>query len=55
MDLQTVIDNFSLEKVVASPAGLDPDKLYWIQDQYMKQLPATERVERMVPFYRRRG
>lgn len=55
MDLQTVIDNFSLEKVVAAPAGLDPDKLYWIQDQYMKQLPAADRIQRMLPFLQAKG
>lgn len=55
MDLQTVIDNFSLEKVVAAPAGLDPDKLYWLQDQYMKQLPSAERVDRMIPFLAAKG
>lgn len=48
--LQTIIENFSLERITASPAALDPDKIYWVQDHYMRQLPPKERVDRMIPF-----
>lgn len=55
MPLQTIIDNFSLERVTSAPAGLDPDKMYWIQDHYMRQLPAEERIDRMIPFLIKAG
>jgi glutamyl-tRNA synthetase len=50
MPLQDIIAHFSLERVIASPAGLDPDKMYWMQDHYMRQLPREERVALMIPF-----
>jgi glutamyl-tRNA synthetase len=55
MDLGTLVSNFSLERVISSPAGLDVDKMYWMQDQYMRQLPADERVARMIPFLQAAG
>lgn len=50
MDLATLIANFSLERVISSPAGLDPDKMFWMQDHYMRQLAPEERIDRMIPF-----
>lgn len=55
MSLNTIIENFSLERITSSPAGLDPDKMFWMQDHYMRQLPAQERIERMLPFLQREG
>ncbi len=50
MEVETMKENFSLERVIASPAGLDPDKMYWMQDHYMRQLPREKRVALMIPF-----
>lgn len=55
MDQKTIIENFSLERVVAAPAALDPDKMFWIQDHYMRRLSAEERVARMLPFVETAG
>ncbi|QDU59778.1 Glutamate--tRNA ligase 1 [Planctomycetes bacterium Pan216] len=55
MSRQTIIENFSLDRVTSAPAGLDPDKMYWIQDQYMTALPADEKIELMMPFLVRAG
>lgn len=49
------IANFSLERITSAAAALDPDKLFWIQDHYMRMLPAAERVERMLPFLEQAG
>jgi glutamyl-tRNA synthetase len=53
MPLETVIANFSLDRITSAPAGLDPDKMYWMQDHYMRQLSPEERVKRMLPFLQR--
>jgi len=45
--------NFGLERVNDSPASFDPDKLYWLAGEYMKQLPVAERAEGCIPFLRR--
>lgn len=55
MDLRTIIDHFSLERVVSSPAGLDPDKLFWMQDHYMRRLSTEARVEKMMPYLQAKG
>ncbi|MFO0944527.1 MAG: glutamate--tRNA ligase [Planctomycetota bacterium] len=55
MDLDVMIANFSLDRVTSSPAGLDPDKMYWMQDHYMRQLSAPARIERMLPFLAQEG
>ena len=39
MPLETMIANFSLERVNDSPASFDPEKLHWMAGEYMKQLP----------------
>lgn len=55
MPLQTIIDSFTLDRITSAPAGLDPDKMFWMQDHYMRQLSAEERVDRMIPFLIKAG
>ena len=50
MSLQTLIENFSLERVVKAPAGFDPDKLFSFQGHWMKELPLEEKVDGCVPY-----
>jgi len=50
MSLQTMIENFTLERVVKAPAGLDPDKLFSFQGHWMKELPLEEKVEGCLPY-----
>ncbi|MEO2018434.1 MAG: glutamate--tRNA ligase [Fuerstiella sp.] len=45
MSLQTVLENFSLERVVKASAGLDPDKLMSYQAYWMGQLSADEKLK----------
>ncbi|MFN2386774.1 MAG: glutamate--tRNA ligase [Thermoanaerobaculia bacterium] len=40
---------FSLERVGASPSVFDPEKLLWMNSQYMARLPASELLERSAP------
>jgi glutamyl-tRNA synthetase len=50
-----MIANFGLDRVNQSPASFDPDKLYWMAGEYMKQLPLDERVAGVIPYLQRAG
>ena len=50
MPLDFVVQNFSLERVVKAPAGLDPDKLLAFQEHWMAQVPLEEKVAQCVPY-----
>lgn len=44
LSLAEMQQKFSLERVIRSAAGLDPDKLLSFQSHWMSQLPVTEKV-----------
>ncbi|HEY7371055.1 MAG TPA: glutamate--tRNA ligase [Polyangia bacterium] len=50
-----MIENFSLERVNPSPASFDPTKLLAFQAQYMRDLPAAEKVAGVLPYLERAG
>lgn len=50
-----LIENFSLERVNSSPASYGPDKLYWVQGEWMKVLPLEKKVEGVLPFLQKEG
>ena len=41
---------FSLDRVGASPSVFDPEKLLWMNQQYIAQMPAEELLERARPY-----
>lgn len=47
--------NFSLDRVTKAAGNFDPQKLYWLQGEYMKLVPTAEKVERCLPYLRRAG
>ncbi len=47
---EMLIENFTLDRVVKAPAGLDPDKLFNFQGHWMKELPAGDKVAGCVRF-----
>jgi glutamyl-tRNA synthetase len=53
MPLETMIANFSLDRVNDSPASFDPEKLAWMAGEYMRQLPLADCVEGVIPFLQR--
>ncbi|MDG2388290.1 MAG: glutamate--tRNA ligase [Planctomycetaceae bacterium] len=55
MSRETIIENFSLERVVKSPAGLDPDKLDSLQQHWMRELPASEKTDLCLPYLTQSG
>ncbi len=52
---QQMIDLFTLERVVKAPASFDTCKLSAFQERYMHALPATEKVEGVMPYLVRAG
>lgn len=47
---QEMIDSFSLERIVKSPASFDPLKLMAFQDRYMQRFPLIEKTELCLDF-----
>jgi glutamyl-tRNA synthetase len=50
-----LIEKFTLERVNSSPASHDPDKLYWIEGEWMKGLPLGRKVEGVLPLLTAEG
>jgi glutamyl-tRNA synthetase len=55
LSLATVVENFTLDRIVKNPAGLDPDKLFSYQAHWMGQVPLDEKVERCAPYLVKAG
>ncbi|HEX6987582.1 MAG TPA: glutamate--tRNA ligase family protein, partial [Planctomycetaceae bacterium] len=55
MSLDTVIEHFTLDRVVKNPAGLDPDKLFAFQSHWMNEVPLEEKVVRCGDYLRMAG
>jgi glutamyl-tRNA synthetase len=47
-----LIEKFSLDRVNSSPASHDPDKLFWLEGEWMKTLSLDRKVEGVLPFLR---
>ncbi len=45
LSLDTVIQNFTLDRIVKAPAGFDVDKLNSYQQHWMNQLPLEEKID----------
>lgn len=54
LSLQTVIENFTLERIVKAPAGFDPEKLQSYQSHWMNALPIDERIDGCMAYLQRR-
>ena len=50
-----LIEKFSLDRVNSSPASHDPDKLFWLQGEWMKTLSLEQKVEGVLPFLEAEG
>ena len=55
MSRDEIVERFTLERVGASPAVFDYDKLDWLNGLYLRSLPPEEAAERLVVFLRERG
>jgi glutamyl-tRNA synthetase len=50
MSLATMVEHFTLDRVVKAPAGLDPDKLFNFQGHWMKELAIGPKTDGCVRF-----
>jgi glutamyl-tRNA synthetase len=55
MSRDELIDRFTLERVVPSPATFDYDKLDWLNGVYLRALPAEQYAEELLRFLREQG
>ncbi|RLS54212.1 MAG: glutamate--tRNA ligase [Planctomycetota bacterium] len=55
MSLAFVTEQFTLDRVVKGPAGLDPDKLLAYQEYWMSQRSVEEKVVLCLPYLERAG
>ncbi|MEZ6123380.1 MAG: glutamate--tRNA ligase [Planctomycetaceae bacterium] len=55
MSLQTVQENFSLDRIVKASAGLDADKLMSYQTHWMSLLPVDDKVTGCLPYLVKAG
>lgn len=55
MSRETIVGRFSLERIVKSPAGFDPDKLDSLQQHWMRELPLDEKIEGCLPYLIKAG
>ncbi len=53
--LQEMIEKFSLDRVVKSPASFDPQKLLAFQQRDMGQLPEADKTEMVLPYLQQAG
>ncbi len=53
MSTQTIIDNFSLDRVTKSAAIFDQEKLLWVNGMYIRELTPEQLAGRMMPFLER--
>jgi len=52
---EEMIEHFTLERVVKSPASFDPGKLLAFQDRYMQRVPIKQKVALVLPFLQQAG
>lgn len=55
MSIDQLKEQFSLERVVKSPAVFDLDKLNWLNGHYIRQTPAGKLAEMALPYLARDG
>lgn len=50
-----LVDHFSLERVNKAPAAFDPKKLMAFQERHMRELPAGEKLAKVLPLLQQAG
>jgi glutamyl-tRNA synthetase len=50
-----LIEKFSLDRVNSAPASHDPDKLFWIEGEWMKRLSLDQKVAAVLPYLQKEG
>jgi glutamyl-tRNA synthetase len=55
IDAKTLTENFSLDRISRNPAIFDVEKLDWMNGTYIREMPAEQFVERMLPWLEAAG
>ena len=55
MSLETIVEHFTLDRIVRNPAGLDPDKLFAFQGHWMNEVPLEEKVSHAAGYLQAAG
>jgi glutamyl-tRNA synthetase len=55
MSPDELVERFTLDRVGASPAAFDYEKLDWMNGVYLRELPPAEYADRLVGYLRERG
>lgn len=55
MSIETIAEQFSLDRVAKNPAVFDMDKLRWLNGVYIRQSPVEEVAEIILPFLQKEG
>src|SRR5881296_1176495 len=50
-----MIEKFTLDRINKAPAAFDPEKLLWLNSQYLKHADVKRVADLVVPFLRRQG
>ena len=53
--VEEMIEAFSLEGLNKSPSTFNPEKLLWLNQHYIKEMPATQLAERLQPYIEKAG
>jgi glutamyl-tRNA synthetase len=53
--LDELLSKFDIGRVSRKPASFDPDKLDWMNEQWIKKLSVPDRTDRLIPFLRTSG
>ena len=53
MPLQTLIQNFSVERLIPNPAVFNAEKLLWMNGAYIREMPDDELADAVLPFLER--
>jgi glutamyl-tRNA synthetase len=53
MSLQTLIENFSVERLIPNPAVFNAEKLLWMNGVYIREMPDEELAGAVLPFLER--
>jgi len=55
MSREELVERFTLDRVGASPAVFDFQKLEWLNGVYLRELPPEEYADRLIAFLREQG
>jgi glutamyl-tRNA synthetase len=53
MSLETLIENFSIERLIPNPAVFNAEKLLWMNGAYIRELPDERLADAVLPFLER--